>query len=264
MGLDQFLDEMWKDYCQFNPRAKKIYTLLSEKNKVINDHIALRTYSHSLLGIQHLAEPFEKLGYKACGEYHFEEKKLKAKHYEHQTDSTQPKIFISELLLKEFDSSVQKAIEQLVESVDSAIYKNSRSPYMGRPWEIDYATYELLAKSSEYASWVAAHGFRPNHFTVFVNALEQFEGLEDLNNFIESRGYELNDSGGKIKGTPEVFLEQSSTMAETVKVSFRDGTYEIPSCYYEFAKRFPKDDGSLYQGFVTQSADKIFESTHQS
>ncbi len=37
---------------------------------------------------------------------------------------------------------------------------------------------------------------------------------------------------------------------------------EIPSCFYEFAKRYPQADGELYTGFVAASADKIFESTN--
>jgi hypothetical protein len=39
--------------------------------------------------------------------------------------------------------------------------------------------------------------------------------------------------------------------------------HEIPTCYYEFARRYPLADGRLYQGFVAASADRIFESTHR-
>ncbi|MGL4837356.1 MAG: DUF1338 domain-containing protein, partial [Shewanella sp.] len=35
-----------------------------------------------------------------------------------------------------------------------------------------------------------------------------------------------------------------------------------PSCFYEFALRYPKANGELYTGFVAASADKIFESTN--
>ena len=35
----------------------------------------------------------------------------------------------------------------------------------------------------------------------------------------------------------------------------------VPSCYYEFARRYPLPSGELFQGFVPASADKIFEST---
>ena len=35
----------------------------------------------------------------------------------------------------------------------------------------------------------------------------------------------------------------------------------IPSCYYEFARRYPLPSGEVFQGFVPESADTIFEST---
>ena len=52
-------------------------------------------------------------------------------------------------------------------------------------------------------------------------------------------------------------------MADKVKVYFGSSAIEIPSCYYEFAKRYPEANGNLYQGFVAKSADKIFESTNK-
>jgi hypothetical protein len=44
-------------------------------------------------------------------------------------------------------------------------------------------------------------------------------------------------------------------------VTFTDGTRAIPSCYYEFARRYRLPGGELFQGFVAASADRIFEST---
>ena len=71
----------------------------------------------------------------------------------------------------------------------------------------------------------------------------------------------MNTSGGEVKGSKEVCLEQSSTLANTIEVEFKDGKLNIPACYYEFAKRYALKDGNLYKGFVAASADKIFEST---
>ena len=51
-------------------------------------------------------------------------------------------------------------------------------------------------------------------------------------------------------------------MADKAEVKFSDGEAIIPSCFYEFAKRYPLDCGTLYSGFVAASADKIFESTN--
>ncbi|MEX0798215.1 MAG: DUF1338 family protein, partial [Bacteriovoracaceae bacterium] len=93
---------------------------------------------------------------------------------------------------------------------------------------------------------------------------KSFQGLEDLNEFLKAKGFKLNDSGGEIKGSEDVLLEQSSTLADKVEVEFEDKKMTIPSCYFEFAKRHAGADGNLYQGFVAQSADKIFESTSKS
>jgi hypothetical protein len=71
----------------------------------------------------------------------------------------------------------------------------------------------------------------------------------------------MNDAGGEIQGTPEELLEQSSIKAEMIHVKFVEGLYEIPGCYYEFARRYPETDGRLYSGFIAKSADKIFQST---
>ena len=72
----------------------------------------------------------------------------------------------------------------------------------------------------------------------------------------------VNDSGGRVKGSPEQLLEQGSTMADKMEAEFADDQmHEVPTCYYEFAKRYPDKDGNLFQGFVATSADKIFEST---
>ena len=83
-----------------------------------------------------------------------------------------------------------------------------------------------------------------------------------MNNFLKENGFILNSSGGEIKGTPDELLEQSSIIADKLPISFTEGIIEIPGCYYEFARRYPDKNGSLYGGFIAKSADKIFESTN--
>lgn len=263
MTLDSLLNEMWIDYCQINPDAQKIYQLLTNEGEVVNnDHIALRTFNHPRLGIKSLAKEFIKHGYIEKGEYTFVEKKLYAKHYEHP-NTKMPKVFISELELEKVSPMIQEQVEKMIAQISDQQIESVDFAKMGRPWNMSFQTYSQLAKESEYASWVAAYGFRPNHFTVFINDLKKFNNIEKLNDFLKSKGFKLNSAGGEIKGTPEEYLEQSSTMASRIPVQFTDGTYEIPGCYYEFAKRYPLDNGILYQGFIAKSADKIFESTNQ-
>jgi len=261
--LLKLFNEMWLDYCKICPSALKIYESFTNLgNKVLNDHIALRTFNTKELGVDILAKHFTKYGYQEKGQYTFTEKKLFAKHYEHQ-DKSLPKIFISELELEKMSRSTQDILNALIKNLDINKIPQPEFLFSGRSWNLDHKTYLKLAEESEYASWVAAYGFRPNHFTVNINDLKTHPDIESVNKHIESLGFVLNSSGGKIKGTPDLFLEQSSIMAEKVKVTFSDGVFDIPGCYYEFAKRYKLPDGKLYHGFVTQSADKIFESTNR-
>jgi len=127
---------------------------------------------------------------------------------------------------------------------------------------ITFEVYEQLRKESEYAAWMYAFGYRANHFTVSINYLNTFEGIEAVNSFLKENGFQLNSSGGEVKGTPEQLLEQSSTLADQVEFNFSDGKRTIPGCYYEFARRYPDAKGQLFSGFIAGSADKIFESTN--
>ncbi|RBW65564.1 DUF1338 domain-containing protein [Vibrionales bacterium C3R12] len=262
MTPDVLFESLWKDYIQrLCPSADKVHQLLREDAELINDHIALRTFNVAPLGIETLAKPFLALGYKECGDYLFESKKLVAKHYEHD-DPNQPKVFISELKVEECSEALQAIVAKLVEQVDAQQLKTQDFLYSGRQWELSFEDYQTLAKESEYASWLAAHGYGANHFTVSVNQLNDFSEVQEVNDHLSSVGFVINGSGGEVKGSPEVLLEQSSTMADRVSVQFTESEQVVPGGFYEFAKRYPMNDGQLYTGFVAASADKIFESTN--
>ncbi|MGE0268142.1 MAG: DUF1338 domain-containing protein [Candidatus Omnitrophota bacterium] len=261
-NLDDLLKALWDDYAGMNKQAMEIHQLLQKRGEVIlNDHIAFRTFNIKKVGIDAVAAHFTKHGYQASGEYEFPSKKLFAKHFEHK-DPQYPRVFISELKLEECSPYLKETIEGLVDQVSSKAVTADDFPVSGRIWKsVSYDTYHQLKEESEYAGWMSVFGFRANHFTVLFNALKTFKDLQDFNKFIKNSGYPLNASGGEIKGSPQEFLEQSSTLAHQVEVKFSDQTKTIPACYYEFARRYPLPNGKLFSGFVAQSADKIFEST---
>lgn len=262
-SLDELLQQLWVDFTKINPQAEGIHQLLQARGEtVVNDHIAFRTFDDPRVNVDRLSEDFLKWGYTPGESYHFDKKRLDARHYEHP-DPRQPKIFISELRTGDFSSELQRLVGRFLDELSDSIEPTGDHPLClsGRPWKISSQEYELLAEESEYAGWMAAFGFRANHFTVLVNSLTTIHSLQELNELVKGAGYALNDEGGEIKGAPAVLLEQSSTWASQVEVEFSDGRKTIPGCYYEFARRYPKDGGSLFTGFVTQSADKIFQST---
>ncbi|MBL4863131.1 MAG: DUF1338 family protein, partial [Crocinitomicaceae bacterium] len=152
-------------------------------------------------------------------------------------------------------------IKNALDTVEPS-YFDKELALRGRLWgTASHVYYETLRKESEYAAWTYLYGIRVNHFTVFINSLKQFNGIEEDNTFLKEAGYKMNASGGEIKGTPELLLEQSSVLADLQEIEFEEGKYTIPTCFYEFAKRYKDTDGKLFLGFHADSANKIFEST---
>ena len=278
-SIQYVFDTLWDAYAQTNPKVIEIRKLLMQtshssdllddtlgsSSMITNDHIALRTLRHERFGIDQLSAPFKALGYEVSGHYQFQAKKLDAIHLECKSEPKAPKVFISELLLEELSGETQSLLRYaLIERCASTMNDVPLLAASGRHWGVPrYDTYERLLEESEYAAWFYVFGFIPNHFTVRVNDLSQFEHISELNAFLEGQGYQLNSSGGKIKGSPELLLEQSSTLADTSEVAFVEGKYQVPSVFYEFAQRYSMPNGVEFSGFVEGNADKIFESTNR-
>lgn len=263
MKAESIFEKLWKQYTAENPGAGQIHQLFVDKGeRVVNDHVAFRTFDDPRVTIDVLAKPFLEAGYVPSGEYQFEVKKLRARHYELPGDPEAPRVFISELILSEFSGELQNTIRGQLDAVPRELLTSPDLIFQGTIFpSISHATYMKLREESEYAAWMYAFGYRANHFTVSINYLKNLKGIEEVNSFLKDHGFQLNSSGGEIKGTPEQMLEQSSTLADQVEVSFSDGNHTIPGCYYEFARRYRDAKGTLFSGFVAGSADKIFEST---
>lgn len=264
MKQEQIFEKLWLDYTGRNPSAGIIHNLFtSEGEEVVNDHVAFRTIDHPLIDIEVMARPFREAGYVPMGEYAFKEKHLLARHFELPGYPSAPRVFISQLLLDECSPFLRNTMRELAGNLDTEFISSQPLIFAGSVFNsLSYELYQELRKESEYAAWFYVSGFRANHFTVSVNALRKYNDILKVNDLVKRNGFILNQAGGEIKGTPEELLQQSSTMADIIKIEFNEGIFEVPSCYYEFAQRFPGPDGKLYSGFIAASADKIFESTN--
>lgn len=263
MQVQEIFDRLWSIYISQNPEAKQVYdSFVAEGEVVENDHIAFRTVFDTQVNADVIARPFLKAGYIQKGYYVFDEKHLTAKHYEHISLKNAPRVFISQLTTDAFSPELQRIMKESVARINDQLLFGNEVVFAGNLWGTpSFETYNLLRKESEYASWFYVYGFCANHFTLSINLLKKFNTIEKVNSFLKGKGFSLNTAGGEIKGTPAELLEQSSTKAGLIPIGFMEGTFEIPSCYYEFAKRYPDADGQLYSGFIAKSADKIFEST---
>lgn len=264
MQASTFFDSLWQSYVAVTPQADRIQALFkSHGEAVLNDHVAFRTFAGSPISLAKLEPQLESMGYKAYGAFRFENKHLVARCYRHD-DASLPKIFLSELLVEELPENCQRIIQGLIKQIPSDAVQSPAIFWSGCLWEkVSLTDYETLAEHSEYAAWLATMGLQANHFTVSINKLESLTSIEEVNQLLQNEGYVLNQVGGLVKGSPELFLEQSSTMADKIDYTFAGGDKKtIPSCFYEFARRHVQPDGTLFDSFIEGNADKIFDSTN--
>ena len=262
--LHTLMDRWWVDFRKGNPDADAAYQLLSAKEDVVpHDHIALRTFDDHTVHIDTVMAPLVAAGYVCKAEYAFPKTHIYSRHYEHD-DATLPKVFISQLEGRHFSVEFQSHLGRLLSQIPQGVPGQWDLFAAPRPWKISFAVYESLKKESEYAAWVSAFGFQPTHFAVQTNPLMQYNELTTLNALLKEHGFIPNTVGGEIRGSPEVFLEQSSLKAAETMVEFSDGIYPIPGTFYEFAKRYSMPDGTVFNGFITESAENLFHSTDSS
>ena len=262
--INKIFDRFWVDYTEQNPLALKISELFkAEGENVVHDHIALRTFNTPEVNLAKVAEIFINVGYEFKGDYVFEQKKLLGKHLEHKTEKTAPKVFISELETEKFSPFLQSVVADIVGQIPQELIENNEFVFGGRLWaQPSFEVYNKLREESEYAAWLYVHGYRANHFAIYINALAKYNDIRKVNEFVKSNGYLMNIVNGlETYGTAEELLEQSSTKAEIVDVDFLEGKHSVPACFYEFTQRYPNKNGDLYGGFIAASADKIFQST---
>lgn len=289
VALDGILDALFTPYKKSVPDVNHIVTamlnqgIINKEEDILNDHIAFRTLGVPNLGIASFEKIFLHHGYKKMEPYFFEQKKLDAFWYA-PPSSEYPRIFISELRVKDLSKETQAIIHNYtdavtkdpIDSIDLDDVKAVGDFFYKPLWELPtIEDYNALAKESEYAAWVIYNRYYLNHYTISVHALPTpYNNLNTFNTFLENNGIVLNDSGSKIKISADGLLKQSSSVAKMILATFADGTTkEISGSYVEFAERLPLPQfahlpaeelttAMRREGFEAANADKIFESTY--
>lgn len=286
--LDAILDGLMTRYQERVPDVQAIINkmverrLIDSKDDIQNDHIAFRTMGVENLGIASLEKIFQYYGYQKRDFYSFPAKKLIAYWYAPPLPKY-PRIFISQLMvdqltdksaaiIRSYTSEVkQDPVDMLnldnAEQVDNFLHKSLwRTP--------SWRDYQALSKESEYAAWVIYNRYYLNHFTISVHTLpEGFNSISQFNTFLEDNGFQLNNSGGKIKTSNDGLLIQSSTVAEMIEAEFssingKPVIKKISGSYVEFAERRPvhtdgNSNSDRREGFEANNANRIFESTYK-
>lgn len=287
--IEKILNGLFKVYESRVPDVLRITSsmitegIINDADEIVNDHIAFRTLGLPNLGIQSFEKVFLHYGYVKKDYYFFESKKLDAYWYS-PPNSNYPRVFISELRVKELTKVAQEVIGKYtskiktdpVDLIDLDNFEEVLSFFEKPLWELPVLNdYLILLKESEYASWVLYNRYYLNHYTLSVHALKGgYNTLKEFNQFLMKIKIELNDSGGVIKESKDGLLLQSSSVANTFIAEFANNEmYPISGSYVEFAERkilpqFLNRKASDIEvchrrdGFEAANADKIFESTY--
>ena len=294
--------ELWKQlWLIYRQRVgyARVYeaTIKKAGGTVANDHIAFRSLRLIVdsaegkinLGIPYLESVVSWLGYKVAGEYHFGDRNLYARHYRHpeQDKYNLPKLFISELIVKQLPPSIARSIENTVRSdnlfslstwqkstfpsrQDESAIAKSLVPIFTRPWTPPkQSIVETVNEVSQYGAWLLLHGYSVNHFTGYIN-LQNTPAYPDIKSTAQalaSQGVPMKDSfeGGESSG-----LQQTATQAVREQVSVINNRGDLDKmswsyAYYELAERYLIADNTghqtLFEGFIAPQAQHLFDMT---
>jgi hypothetical protein len=258
-------DQLWQRYRARVDYAARYQAMVEERGgKIQNDHIAFRTFNcdvgAQLAGVTAIARIIEPLGYKRIDKYIFEDKKLTAWHWEHQTDITLPKIFISQLETDRLSPAIADMIHHSVAGAPDLLDPNNPAAFFTRPWKAPARdVVQEVNKESQYGSWTLLHGNAVNHFTGAVHAqgVKEWPDIETTVAALRAAGIPMK---AEIEGEPGSKLRQSSTEAVDEICDVADGKLKWSYAYYEIAER-PLIDGKRFEGFLGAQATNLFEMT---
>ncbi|MEH2440948.1 DUF1338 domain-containing protein [Nostoc sp.] len=288
---------LWQEYSTRVNHARTYQQMITAAGgTVANDHIAFRSLRLLVdspqgqvnLGIDHLAQLAEALGYVAAGEYNFAHTHLYARHYRHpqQEEFNLPKLFISELIVDELPANIAQLISKTVSAIPqeltsplTLIQKDGNietiakqlQPVFTRPWETPQrSVVEEVNQVTQYGAWVLLHGYAVNHFTGYINAQNtpEYPDIDTTASGLAKLGVPMK---AEIEGNVACGLRQTATQAVTEMVTVLDDNsgeeIQIPwtYAYYEIAQRYLVEVESgkqiLFDAFLGSNAQQLFEMT---
>ncbi|MCC5640196.1 DUF1338 domain-containing protein [Nostoc sp. CHAB 5844] len=290
-------ESLWQEY-KARVNYAQIYQnmVTAAGGTFANDHIAFRSLRLLVdtpqgeinLGINHLAQIAEALGYEPAGEYTFAATHLYARHYRHpqQAEFDLPKLFISELIVDELPKNIAQLIYQTVSKIPNEIISftpvlldennfesitQQLKPTFTRPWQIPLrSVVEEVNKVTQYGAWVLLHGYAVNHFTGYINRQNTavYPDIDTTAQALANLGVPMKT---EIEGDVNCGLRQTATHAVTEMATVLDDSshaeIQIPwtYAYYELAQRYfiEIEPGKLvlFDAFLGKNAQQLFEMT---
>ncbi|KAF3486437.1 hypothetical protein F2Q69_00054374 [Brassica cretica] len=238
------------DECGGGTKEKHNLYLDSLENSSVKQGVQSNITLVEGYGIESLSSFFMDYGYKAEGGLDFPTKKLRVLTFSPPDiyvpddghglgNGPLPRLVIAELLVDELSSESKEIIRKYLKPKGGkqAVLSSTLGSLI---WEKPISTdFQQLAKESDFAAWVLIHGYMMNHLAFSVHRLKhQFSDIKCIKEYLEEKGFELNNDGGILKVSQDGLLLQVSSISEKIAFEFADGVTEtIPASYIEFTQR---------------------------
>lgn len=295
----QIISTLWQDYRKSNHHMQRIEHSLREKNirLPLLDHLAVIDLPGPHTGISDLSRIFTALGFEFRGSDYLPEKQndfawlAESDSIGSPVQEVLPQIVVADFRLEEMPTAVRDIIykfssqaqpspaEKIEELAQRAANNDARAAqeliesvnkYLsGREWPLPTVSeFETVRAFNELIAWVLVFGRKPNHFTLSIHLLSEFNNLASFHHFIENEvGLPLNQDGGAIKGSKMTGIEQGSTAGTPEKIILADGSVELPLGFVEFVWRFhnnqhPQLWNDYFTGFVANHANRVIQSLY--
>jgi len=269
-----------------NRHAVGANNAISTDQRLLNDHLAIRTLSLPGISLDDLHNTLLCIGFKERQMLRFPEKHLRARWYAPPNGvHWLTRLFVSELLVDELSGGTRDRLERLTAqrrsmrqttgtafrhhpAFDNTLYSDTPRSALALQFaqEMQHSLlsaplqrkdYEAVARESDYGAWTLINGNRVNHCTIPVHLMQApFDSLERfMAHASEQWGVEFFNNGAVQRSADELLL-QSSTPAQQIDYQFADerAPSKVPGSFVEFIERHR-------EGFDVANAARIFEST---
>ncbi len=293
------IHQLWKTHRQSLSQFNLIENALQKKNihTLYLDHFAVIDLPSCHTGIPILRDMFTALGFTQRGNDYLSDKQndfawlAEINCDQRPAKEVLPQVVVADFRLDELPIEVKIIIENYakqtkpsplshIQNLCAKLHGPSSKTelinlfvnyFQGRDWPLPtLKEFHMVKEFNELLAWVLINGRCPNHFTLSIHLLDQFNDLNHFHQFIESLGLTLNQDGGKIKGSAAVGIEQGSTIGLPKRVQLQDGAIELPGEFIEFVWRHPHDKntqpqrwGDFFTDFIPQNANRVIESLYQ-
>jgi Domain of unknown function (DUF1338) len=293
------IQNLWQFYKNVTPEAALLEDALAKHNEtLVLDHCAIIDLPSPHSGMNKLAEIFTAIGFTVQGRDYLPEKQndflwmAEIDAHEREAIEVLPQIVLADFRLEELAPHVRATIEKYTRHINKSIVPEVHalcrevdsnnidaakrlvtllSTYLTRrDWPLPtLADFKMVAAANELIAWVLVFGRCPNHFTIGVHLLKNFNTLGAFNDFAtEHLQLNLNKIDNIIKGAPHMGIEQSSTLGAMRPINLNDGQIELPGYFVEFVWRHAKASHppiqwqDYFTGFIAGNANRVVESLY--